>query len=108
MQWAVNQRSRLGHEVVDILGIAEIGRDVMGPVRVAFALLRHRVTRARDDPPTGLAKALDSRVPDPAARSSQQQDLPLADHPAPTRRGKLERGSSIPSGSWWMMTSALG
>src|SRR5271170_4532647 len=91
---------RLGDKAVEIRWIAEIGGDVMGPVRVALALRRHRVARACNDPPAGIAEAFDRRMPDAAAGTGQQQDPALAAHRAATRRGKFARGSSRPSGSW--------
>src|SRR3954471_11388019 len=108
VQGPVEQRAGLGHKVFEVLRIAEIGCDVMGPVRVALALLRHRLPRAGDDPPTCVAETLDRGVPDPAACPGQQQHLSFTAHRAPTRRGKFARGSSIPSGSWWIITSAWG
>src|SRR4029077_13409784 len=108
VQRPVEQLAGLRHEVFEVLRITEIGGDVMGPVRVALALLGHRLAGAGDDPPFGGAEALDRGVADPAARAGQQQYLSVTAHRAPTRRGKVDRGSSIPSGSWWMMTSALG
>src|SRR5690242_3938142 len=108
VQRPVEQLACLGDEAIEILRIPEIGGDVMGPVRIALALLRHRLAGAGDDPPFGIAESLDRGVADPAARPGQQQNLSVTAHRAPTRRGKFNRGSSIPSGSWWMMTSALG
>ena len=42
VQRAVEKTLRLGDEVLEVRGIAEIGGDVMGPVRVAFAFLAAR------------------------------------------------------------------
>ena len=89
----------LGDEAIEIGGLAEIGGDVVGPVRVAPAFRRHPLARAGDDPPPGVAEALDRRVPDAAAGAGQQQDFSFVAHCASTLRGKLERGSSTPSGS---------
>ena len=99
MQRAFERILGLVDKMVEVGGVAEIGGDVVGPVWVALAFGRHGVTRAGDDPPSGVAEAFDRGVPDPAARAGQQQDLARAAHRAATRRGKLARGSSIPSGS---------
>jgi hypothetical protein len=42
VQRSVERLARLGDEAVEIPGVSEVGSDVMGPVRVALALLRHR------------------------------------------------------------------
>ncbi len=60
---------RLGNEVLEVSGIGEVGGDVVGPVRVAFAFARHGVARAGNDPPAGIAEAFDRGVADPAARA---------------------------------------
>src|ERR1700730_989785 len=108
VQRAVEKLSGLGDEVIEIGGIGEGGGDVMGPVRGALAFGRHRVPRAGDDPRAGVAEALDRGVADAAAGAGQQQDSAPTAHRAATRRGKFARGSSIPSGSCWMMISACG
>ena len=46
--------------------------------------------------------------PIPRLAPVNSRTLRRAAHRAATRRGKLARGSSIPSGSWWMMISAFG
>src|SRR6516162_4036615 len=108
MQRAVEKLPRLGNEVLEVVRIGKIGGDMVGPVRVALAFGRHVVARTGDDPPAGIAETLDRGVPDPAAGAGQQQNLAHPAHRTATRRGKLARGSSIPSGSWWIMISAFG
>src|SRR5215469_12583046 len=108
MQRAIEKPFRLGDKALKVDRLGEVGGDVVSPVRVALAFGRHGVARASDDPPAGIAKAFDRGMPDPAAGTGQQQDLARPAHRAATRRGKLARGSSIPSGSWWIRISAFG
>src|SRR5262249_2869621 len=108
MQCPVKKPVRLGDQVIKVVEIGEVGGNVVGPIRVALAFRRHGIPRAGDDAPAGIAKAFDGGVPDTTAGAGQQQDLAGTAHRATTRRGKLARGSSIPSGSWWIMISAFG
>ncbi len=114
----------LGDEMLEIPWVAEIGGDVVSPVGVAPGIPPAPVARAGDDPPAGVAEALGPSharcrgwprsAAIPCARtvlgrsgrigrwgSIGRSGSPrqLAAHCASTRRGKLDRASSTPSGS---------
>ena len=63
MQRAVEKPFRLGDKALEVDKLGEVGGDVAGPVRVTLAFRRHGVARASDDPPAGVAKALDKVIP---------------------------------------------
>src|SRR6185312_16418489 len=77
---AVEQRLRLGDEGIDALGVAEIGGDVVRPVGIALAFRRHRLARAGDDLPAGLAEMPHGGMADAAAGAGEDETLALRAH----------------------------
>jgi hypothetical protein len=56
-----------------VAGIREVDLDVILGPGFPRTILRERMARAGDHAPAGGGEALHGRVPDPAARTSQEQ-----------------------------------
>src|SRR5229473_2057262 len=90
---AVEQCVGFGDEGVEAGGRAEIGGDMMSPVRIALAFRRHRLARGGYDLPTRRAEMPYRRVADAPARAGENEILVLDCHTGKTTPRRPPRPS---------------
>ena len=69
-----------GHEILERIHVGQVGRNMVGPVGIAFAGLGRVFAAAGDDPPVFRRKALYRSMADTAACAGQDHRLSLFVH----------------------------
>jgi hypothetical protein len=93
----------LGHRLDRVVRIGEVDLDMIVGARFPGTILRERMARAGDHPPTGRGEPLDGCMPDAPARPGQKQRLALRHRRAPSpvppgvpARPRAFKGSGAP------------